>query len=106
LHESTVSRVTTQKYLSCSSGIFELKHFFSGQLLRVDGSSISSTAVQALIRDIVSQESPDKPISDSAIATMLETQGCVVARRTIAKYRELLHIPATNLRRHGIATYK
>ncbi|QWD59535.1 RNA polymerase factor sigma-54 [Polynucleobacter sp. MWH-UH35A] len=106
LHESTVSRVTTQKYLSCSSGIFELKHFFSSQLLRVDGSSISSTAVQALIQDIVSNEQPDKPVSDSAIADILESRGHLIARRTVTKYRELLHIPSTSMRRHGIASYK
>jgi len=106
LHESTISRVTTNKYISCSRGIFELKHFFSSQLTRVDGGSISSTAVQALIQDIVSEETPDKPVSDSAIASILESQGHLVARRTVTKYRELLHIPATNMRRHGIASYK
>lgn len=106
LHESTVSRVTTQKYMSCSDGIFELKHFFSSQLLRIDGSSISSTAVQALIQDIVSHEQPDKPVSDSAIANILESQGHLIARRTVTKYRELLHIPATSMRRHGITAYK
>ena len=106
LHESTISRVTTHKYISCSRGIFEFKHFFSSQLPRVDGGSISSTAVQALIKDIVSEETPERPVSDSTIATILESQGHLIARRTVAKYRELLHIPATNMRRHGIATYK
>lgn len=106
LHESTISRVTTQKYISCSRGIFELKYFFSSQLSRADGSSISSTAVQTLIQDIVSKESPDKPISDSAIASILESQGHLIARRTIAKYRELLHIPATSMRRQGISSFK
>jgi RNA polymerase sigma-54 factor len=106
LHESTISRVTTQKYISCSSGIFELKYFFSSQLSRADGSSISSTAVHALIQDIISEESPDKPISDSAIASILGSQGHLIARRTVAKYRELLHIPATSMRRQGISSFK
>ena len=100
LHESTVSRVTTQKYLSCPLGLFELKHFFSKSIASEQGDGFSATAVQAMIKRIVAQELPGKPISDNSIASILENQGYAVARRTVAKYRESLRIPAMHLRRH------
>lgn len=100
LHESTVSRVTNQKYLSCPLGLFELKHFFSKAIASEQGDDICATAVQAIIKRIVAQELSSKPISDNSIATILENQGYVIARRTVAKYRESLRIPAMHLRRH------
>jgi RNA polymerase sigma-54 factor len=100
LHESTVSRVTNQKYLGCPLGLFELKHFFSHSITSEQGDRISTTAVQEIIKRIVADESPGKPISDHSIAMILENQGYVIARRTVAKYRESLRIPAMHLRRH------
>ena len=100
MHESTISRVTTQKYLSCPLGIFEFKYFFSSQLGSEQGGSVSSTAIQALIKQIIAEESNKKPISDSSIASLLAIQGYVIARRTVAKYREALRIPAVHLRKH------
>jgi len=100
MHESTISRVTTQKYLSCPLGIFEFKYFFSSQLGSEQGGSVSSTAIQALIKQIIAEESNKKPISDSSIASLLASQGYVIARRTVAKYREALRIPAVHLRKH------
>lgn len=100
LHESTVSRVTNHKYLSCPLGLFELKHFFSQSITTEQGDRISTTAVQEIIRRIVADESPMKPVSDHSIAKILEHQGYVIARRTVAKYRESLRIPAMHLRRH------
>jgi RNA polymerase sigma-54 factor len=99
MHESTISRVTTQKYLSCPLGIYEFKYFFSSQLSSEKGGAISSTAVQALIKQIVENESAKKPISDTNIAKLLSDQGYVIARRTVAKYREALRIPAVHLRK-------
>jgi RNA polymerase sigma-54 factor len=99
MHESTISRVTTQKYLSCPLGIYEFKYFFSSQLSSEKGGAISSTAVQALIKQIVEGESSAKPISDTHIAKLLNDQGYVIARRTVAKYRESLRIPAVHLRK-------
>jgi len=99
MHESTISRVTTQKYLSCQLGIFEFKHFFSSQLSSENGGAISSTAIQALIKKMIEEESRSKPVSDSKIASALSDQGYIVARRTVAKYRELLRIPPVHLRK-------
>jgi RNA polymerase sigma-54 factor len=99
MHESTISRVTTQKYLSCPLGIYEFKYFFSSQLSSEKGGAISSTAVQALIKQIVENEPAKKPISDTNIAKLLSDQGYVIARRTVAKYREALRIPAVHLRK-------
>ena len=99
MHESTISRVTTQKYLSCPLGIYEFKYFFSSQLSSEKGGAISSTAVQALIKQIVENEPSGKPISDTNIAKLLSDQGYVIARRTVAKYREALRIPAVHLRK-------
>lgn len=92
LHESTISRVTTQKYLQAPCGVFEFKHFFGSQVSTQEGGGTSSTAVQEMIRQLVAAENPAKPLSDSAIASTLETHGMVVARRTVAKYRDILKI--------------
>jgi RNA polymerase sigma-54 factor len=99
MHESTISRVTTQKYLACPLGIFEFKYFFSSQLSSEKGSGISSTAIQALIKKMVDAEPANKPISDTQIAQLLSEQGYNVARRTVAKYRDLLRIPPVHLRK-------
>ncbi len=98
-HESTISRVTNQKYLSCPFGIIEFKFFFSHHLASSHGETISSTAVQALITKIVNTEPPKKPISDNNIAKLLEDQGYVIARRTVTKYREAMRIPVAHLRK-------
>ena len=100
MHESTISRVTNNKYLACPSGIFEFKYFFSSQLSSDKGQAVSATAVQTLIKQIITEETPKKPISDNQITTLLATQGFVVARRTVAKYRELLRIPPAHLRKN------
>ncbi len=99
LHESTISRVTTNKYLLTPRGIFELKYFFGSHVTTDTGGACSSTAIRALIRLLVTAEDLKKPLSDSKIATVLGQQGIVVARRTIAKYREALKIPPANLRK-------
>lgn len=99
LHESTISRVTTQKYLACPRGVFELKYFFGSQVATDTGGAASSTAIRALIRQLVAAEDGHKPLSDAKIADILGEQGIVVARRTIAKYRESLGIPPVNLRK-------
>ncbi|NUZ04557.1 RNA polymerase factor sigma-54 [Piscinibacter koreensis] len=99
LHESTISRVTTAKYMATPFGTFELKYFFGSSLNTDAGGNASSTAVRALIRQIVGSESPAKPLSDSQISAMLEEQGIHVARRTVAKYREALKIAPTQLRK-------
>ncbi len=99
LHESTVSRVTTQKFMYTPRGIFELKYFFGSHVATDTGGACSATAIRALIKQLVQEENPRKPLSDNKISTILEQQGIVVARRTIAKYRESLQIPAANLRK-------
>ncbi|MEX0740178.1 MAG: RNA polymerase factor sigma-54 [Pseudohongiella sp.] len=99
MHESTISRVTTQKYMHTPRGIFELKYFFSSHVSTAGGGECSSTAIRALIRKLVVAENPRKPLSDSKITQLLEDQGINVARRTIAKYRESLSIPPSNERK-------
>jgi RNA polymerase sigma-54 factor len=99
LHESTISRVTTAKYMSTPFGTFELKYFFGSGLSTEGGSNASSTAVRALIRQFVAAENPKKPLSDNKIAAMLKEQGIDCARRTVAKYRDALKIAPTNLRK-------
>ncbi|MCE2949394.1 MAG: RNA polymerase factor sigma-54 [bacterium] len=99
LHESTVSRVTTQKFMLTPRGIFELKYFFGSHVSTESGGSCSATAIRALIRQLVGSEDTRKPLSDSQIADILGQQGIVVARRTIAKYRESLQILPVNLRK-------
>ncbi|MBI5268639.1 MAG: RNA polymerase factor sigma-54 [Burkholderiales bacterium] len=99
LHESTISRVTTAKYMATPFGTFELKYFFGSSLNTDAGGNASSTAVRALIKQFVAAEDSKKPLSDSQIADMLEEQGIQVARRTVAKYREALKIAPANLRK-------
>ena len=99
LHESTISRVTTAKYMNTPYGTFELKYFFGSSLNTEAGGNASSTAVRALIKQIVAAENPAKPLSDSQISQMLEEQGIQVARRTVAKYRDALKIAPTQLRK-------
>ena len=99
LHESTISRVTTQKYLASPRGIFELKYFFGSHVATDSGGAASSTAIRALIKQLVSAEDGRKPLSDARLAEVLGEQGIVVARRTVAKYRDLLSIPPVNHRK-------
>ena len=99
LHESTVSRVTTQKFMATPRGIFELKYFFGSHVATETGGACSATAIRALLKQLVSAEDQKKPLSDSKISQILGQQGIVVARRTIAKYRESMHIPPVNLRK-------
>ena len=99
MHESTISRVTTQKYLHSPRGIFELKYFFSSHVNTEGGGEASSTAIRALVKKLISAENPAKPLSDSKLTTMLSDQGIMVARRTVAKYRESLSIPPSNQRK-------
>ncbi|WP_227874988.1 RNA polymerase factor sigma-54 [Oceanisphaera profunda] len=99
MHESTISRVTTQKFLHSPKGVFELKYFFSSHVATESGGECSSTAIRAFIKKLVGAENPVKPLSDSKIAQLLAEQGIQVARRTIAKYRESLAIPPSNQRK-------
>jgi RNA polymerase sigma-54 factor len=99
LHESTISRVTTAKYMATPHGTVELKYFFGSGLGTDAGGNASSTAVRALIQQFVSAENPKKPLSDNQIADMLKEQGIDCARRTVAKYRDALRIAPTNLRK-------
>ncbi|MBK8970259.1 MAG: RNA polymerase factor sigma-54 [Hahellaceae bacterium] len=99
MHESTISRVTTQKYMHTPRGVFELKYFFSSHVSTDAGGECSSTAIRAIIKKLVAAESAKKPLSDSKIAALLGDQGINVARRTIAKYREALSIPPSNERK-------
>ncbi len=98
-HESTISRATNQKYLSCPAGVFELKYFFSSQVATTEGGEASSTATKALISKLISTEDAQKPLSDSKLASLLKEQGIVVARRTVAKYREMQGIKSSSARR-------
>ncbi len=99
MHESTISRVTTQKYMHTPRGIFELKYFFSSHVGTEDGGECSSTAIRAFIKKLVAAENQKKPLSDSKMAQLLAEQGINVARRTIAKYREAMMIPPSNQRK-------
>src|SRR5262245_36428362 len=99
LHESTISRVTTQKFMATPRGTFELKYFFGSHVATEAGGAASSTAIRALIKQLVGAEDAKAPLSDSRIAQILGEQGIVVARRTIAKYRESLQIPPVNQRK-------
>ena len=99
LHESTISRVTTNKYMLTPRGIFELKYFFGSSVSTDSGGTCSATAIRALIKQLVDQENPKKPYSDNQITELLAKQGIVVARRTIAKYRESLNIAPASLRK-------
>ncbi len=99
LHESTISRVTTQKYMMTPRGLYEFKYFFGSALATEEGGATSSTAMRALIRQFIEAENRVKPLSDNAIADLLGKQGFLVARRTVAKYRELMNIPPANQRK-------
>jgi len=98
MHESTVSRMTTRKYLHTPRGTFEFKYFFSSGVSTIDGGAASATAIQAMIRKLIDEETPARPMSDQALAVELNRRGIEVARRTVAKYREALHIPSSNER--------
>ena len=99
MHESTISRVTTQKYMYTPRGIYELKYFFSSHVGTSDGGECSSTAIRAMIRKLIQAENPEKPLSDSRIAELLGEEGIRVARRTVAKYREAMSIPSSSDRK-------
>ena len=99
MHESTISRVTTQKYMHTPRGIYELKYFFSSHVSTAEGGECSSTAIRAIIKKLVAAENAKKPLSDSKIAGLLEAQGIQVARRTVAKYRESLGIAPSSERK-------
>lgn len=99
MHESTISRVTTNKYMLTPRGIYELKYFFSSHVATADGGACSATAIRSMIKRLIESESPNRPISDSKIAEILGSQGIHVARRTVAKYRESISIPPSNQRK-------
>ena len=99
LHESTVSRVTNNKYMSTPLGVFELKYFFSRAMTTASGGEFSGTAIRGLIKDMIAAEKPTDPLSDAEIARLLAKQGLVVARRTVTKYRQLLGIEPVDRRR-------
>ena len=99
LHESTISRVTTQKYMLTPRGTYELKYFFGSHVATDTGGAASATAIRALIKQLIGAEDPKAPLTDSRIADLLGDQGILVARRTIAKYREALQIPPVNMRK-------
>jgi RNA polymerase sigma-54 factor len=99
MHESTISRVTTQKYMHTPNGVYEFKYFFSSHVSTDSGGECSATAIKAYIKEILEQEDPAKPLSDHTISAMLKTKGINVARRTIAKYREAMSIPPSNERK-------
>ncbi len=99
MHESTISRVTTNKYMHTPRGVFEFKYFFSSHLSTDSGEDQSSTSVRAKIRKLISAENPAKPLSDSKITNLLKEEGISVARRTVAKYREAMNIPSSSERR-------
>jgi len=99
MHESTISRVTTQKYMYTPRGTFEFKYFFSSHVSTAAGGECSATAIRALIKKLVAAEKPGKPLSDNKLANILSDQGIKVARRTVAKYRESMAIPPSNERK-------
>jgi RNA polymerase sigma-54 factor len=99
MHESTISRVTTRKYMHTPRGIFELKYFFSSHVSTTLGGEASSTAIRAVIKKLIAAENVEKPLSDNKIAVLLSGQGVQVARRTVAKYREAMGIPPSNERK-------
>ena len=99
LHESTISRVTTQKYIDTPQGIYELKYFFSSHVGTTGGGECSSTAIRAILKKMINAEPPAKPLSDNKLAALLQEQGIEIARRTVAKYRESMNIPSSSERR-------
>lgn len=102
MHESTISRATTKKYMHTPRGVFELKYFFSSHVATAGGGECSSTAIKALIKNLIQDENTKKPLSDSKLCALLKEQGVIVARRTVAKYREQLNIPPSNERKRLI----
>lgn len=98
MHESTISRVTTQKFVHTPRGVFELKYFFSSQVGQ-DGDAHSSTAIRAMIKSLIQKEPARKPLSDSKLVELLAEDGVNVARRTVAKYREAMNIPSSSDRK-------
>ena len=103
MHESTISRVTTGKYMHTPRGIFEFRYFFSSHVSGTDGEDVSSVAIRARIRKLIGDESPDKPLSDAQLAAILAGEGVKVARRTVAKYREALGLASSSERRQSAA---
>ena len=101
LHESTVSRVTNNKYMATPLGVFELKYFFSRALATTSGGTCSATAIRGAIKDMIHEENPNDPLSDAHIARLLARQGLQVARRTVTKYRQMMRVPAYEMRRRG-----
>ena len=99
LHESTISRVTSNKYINTPRGIYELKFFFGSSIDSASGNELASTAIRAKIKEVIKQENPKKPLSDNEIVLLLKRQNINIARRTVAKYREILNIAPTNLRK-------
>ena len=103
MHESTISRVTTAKYMHTPRGVFEFRYFFSSHVAAADGTEMSSTAIRAKIKKLISQENPDNPLSDAKLAEILSQEGIPVARRTVAKYREGMQIAPSNERKRAAA---
>ena len=103
LHESTVSRVTNNKYMATPLGVFELKYFFSRALATTSGGTCSATAIRGAIKDMIHEENPKEPLSDAQIARLLARQGLQVARRTVTKYRQMMRVPAYEMRRRQAA---
>lgn len=99
VHESTVSRATSAKYMHTPRGVFELKYFFSSHVGTAQGGQCSATAIQAMIKRMIGSEPANKPLSDSKLATLLNDDGIHVARRTVAKYREAMDIPPSHERK-------
>ena len=99
MHESTISRVTTKKYMHTPRGIYELKYFFSSHVSTASGGECSATAIRAMLKKLIASEEASKPLSDNKLANMLAKQGINVARRTVAKYREAMAIPPSNERK-------
>jgi RNA polymerase sigma-54 factor len=99
IHESTVSRVTTAKYVHTPQGIFELKYFFNSGVSKTDGDSLASESVKLKIKDLVAKENPKKPLSDQEIVNKLKAEGIQIARRTVAKYRDALNILPSSKRK-------
>jgi RNA polymerase sigma-54 factor len=99
LHESTVCRVTNNKYMATPRGLFEFKHFFSRRLATESGGAASATAVRAVMKELIAAEDPRAPLSDAELARLLAQQGLRVARRTITKYRALMRLPSVDIRR-------
>jgi RNA polymerase sigma-54 factor len=102
MHESTISRVTSGKYLHTPRGVFELRYFFSSQVEGDDGQGTSSTAIRAKIRKLIRDEDPAAPLSDNRLAEILSAEGIPVARRTVAKYREGLGIESSAERKRAV----